>query len=541
MLVYGDHRERADPSERLRLISERLQLVADLPPGIDRHAQLVSALIEAGQLLQGIADEGLPANDPSDFVHELARSVVRSWDSRFADVGELPPVPRHTSPKSVELRLPEGFAFYAVYPEAYVKAARRLKLVGRPRVIGIRSIGTTLGAVVAAALGAAPALTVRPFGDPFARQVELPPEALERDAHYVIVDEGPGLSGSSFGAVADWLAARGVALERIAFLPSHLGDLGPHASDAHRLRWKAAQRIAAEFDASFLQQRFGALQELTSGGAWRRKKFLATQGGTRVLLKFAGLGAVGERKLEMARALHAAGFSPEPFALVRGFLAEHWCEDAQPLGPDDKPVDEIGRYIGARARLFPASPDSGASIDELLTMCRRNIGLAVGDEFASKVDRFDAEALPRRVTRVRTDNKMQPEEWLRLNDGRLLKTDALDHHRAHDLIGCQGLEWDVAGAIEEFALGPGEASRLIDAVGTNVDPDLLAFYRAAYAAFRLGYSELAGDRPARDRYTASVRLLLHQNSCAAANRGESPFDCAPERTGTGTNPLLLGS
>lgn len=512
MLVYGDHCEVADPAERWGALSERLQATQHIPHGIDRHAKLVGALVEAGQLLQGVADEGTPSPELSEFVHGLARCVVRSWDSRFGEVGELPRLPSLILPETVELRLPEGFAFYAVYPEAYVAAARTLTLNGSPRVIGIRSIGTTLGAMVAAALGAPPAITVRPFGDPFARAVELPADILERDAHYIIVDEGPGLSGSSFGAVADWLEARGVPLERIAFLPSHSGDLGPQASDAHRQRWARAKRIAAKFDVTFLEDRFGPLKAFSSGGAWQRTKFRGTEEGAPVLLKFAGLGAIGERKLLMARALHAAGFTPEPVGLLHGFLVERWCEHARPLEPGELPVREIGRYIGARARLFPAAGGSGASIDTLLTMCRRNIGLGVGAEAACGVARFDEASLSARVRRVRTDNKLQPDEWLRLGDGRLLKTDALDHHQAHDLIGCQGVEWDVAGAIDEFGFDAAESVLLIDAVGVEVDSDLLAFYRLAYAAFRLGQSELAGDQSAAGRYARSLQLLLHPGS-----------------------------
>lgn len=511
MLVYGDRSERVDPAESLNAISGQLHTVAALPPGIDGHANLVAALIEAGRLLQGVADAGLPSEQLSHFVHALARCVVTSWDGRFARLGELPQVPSPQSSHHVELRVPEGFAFYAVYPEAFVEAARKLKLAGPPRVIGIRSIGASLGPVVAAALGAEPAVTVRPFGPPFARNVELQPEIIDPHVHYVIVDEGPGLSGSSFGAVADWLEARGVPLERIAFLPSHSGDVGRQASDAHRRRWQVAQRVAAEFDPSFLEERFGPLEAFTGGGAWQRRKFLGRIGGTRVLLKFAGLGAIGERKFSMARTLHSARLSPEPVALVHGFLVERWCGDAKPLGPNEKPLLEIGRYIGARARLFPAPTANGAGIDELLAMCRRNIGLALGDEAAGKLPDIDADAVASRVARVRTDNKLDREEWLRLGDGRLLKTDALDHHQGHDLIGCQAVEWDLAGAIEEFDLDAEETARLIAATAINSDAELLDFYRLAYAAFRLGQSTLAGDEAGARRYARSAEDLLHQN------------------------------
>src|SRR5438270_9941144 len=127
MLVYGDHREIADPCERLDRIAEDLAAVAAMPPGIDRHAALVGALIDAGELLQGVEDSGGPSPPLSVFLHRLAQCVMRSSDSGFREVAKLPPVPQFSLPPRVELKLPEGFAFYAVYPEAYIAAARRLK------------------------------------------------------------------------------------------------------------------------------------------------------------------------------------------------------------------------------------------------------------------------------------------------------------------------------------------------------------------------------------------------------------------------------
>ncbi len=508
MLVYGDHCESADAGERLTSIAQQLAALAKMPRGIDRHARLVRALIESGQLLQGVADRGDATGELDLFLHRLAVAVVRSADTRFSEIGELPPIPSLRWAGQVELRLPEGFAFYAVYPESYVAAARQLRLSAPPRVIGIRSIGTTLGAIVAATLGAPPALTVRPFGHPFAREVDL--ATVERDVHYVIVDEGPGLSGSSFGSVADVLEARGVPLERIAFVPSHAGDLGPEASERHRARWRGAQRVPAEFDPEFLRERFGALQPFSMGHPWERLKFRAMRDGEPVLLKFAGLGASGERKLEMARALHAAGLTPEPLGLVHGFLVERWQQDAEPLQKTEKPVEAIGRYIGTRAGLFPADAESGASIDELLTMCRRNVGLAFGDEVARRLDQWNPDALAARVLRIRTDNKLDRCEWLRLADGRLLKTDAVDHHQAHDLVGCQDVAWDVAGAITEFELCEGEERQLLAAACCAADAELLAFYRVAYAAFRLGQATLCGTD--EGRYRQSLRLLLQDHT-----------------------------
>jgi hypothetical protein len=549
MLVYGDQKEIADPRERLGLIEAKLVAIAATPAGLGRHAALVGVLIEAGRLLQGAADAGLAATDALNaFLYRFAMAVVRSWDSGFGEIGDLPAVPQLDPGLEVELRLPEGFAFYSVYPEAYIEAARRLRPTGLPCVIGIRSIGTSLGAVVAAALGATPPVTVRPFGDPFAREVELARELLDGQSHYVIVDEGPGQSGSSFGAVADWLEARGVPLDRIAFIPSHAGPPGPKASETHRRRWEKAQRAPADFGAGLPQLlrewveplvgRIEELRDISAGewrrtvyeheaqwppvvAAWERRKFLARVGEQSYLIKFAGLGAIGERKLGMARALHAAGFVPEPMGLVHGFLIERWCGDARPLQPDDDPLEQVARYLGTRARLFPVPRDSGGTLDSLCAMGQRNASLALGDDTAARFGRWSGklDQLSRRIVRVRTDNRLDRHEWVRDADGHLLKCDALDHHSAHDLIGCQDLAWDVAGANVEFGLGERAAQALITATeraaGRQIDRELLDFYLPAYCAFRLGQAVLGSemcalDPPERERLDEATSRYARQ-------------------------------
>lgn len=581
MLVYGDHQESADPRELRRALNREVAAVAGLPAGLHRHARLVGALTEAGRLLQGIADASLAEmkqdrrteaiDEVTAFLAELGRSVCRSWDSGFAEVGEVPPLLlTRDVPDQVTLKVPEGFAFYAVYSEAYIEAARRLVLSAPPRLIGIRSIGTSLAAVAAAALGAPDPVTVRPFGDPFDRQIAIAPglerELLDGEAHYIIVDEGPGLSGSSFAAVAEWLLERGIAPERIAVLPSHGGAPGAAVTPARRDWWSTVQRQVGDFGDRWspLLQRWCAaslgrldchLHELSPGSwrnlhygsekdwpavvaPWERRKFIGGIPGDRLLVKFAGLGGIGEEKLRIARALHSEGLVPQPLTLVHGFLVERWCDDGAPLASDDRPMREVARYIGTRAKFLPAASGSGASVEELLKMARRNISVEFGDDAAS-LRRWKGRAgeLERRIVRVRTDNKMDRHEWLRTVSGRLIKTDALDHHQAHDLVGCQDAAWDVAGAIIEFDLDQIERACFVDLVaqesGRRIDRDLLDFYALAYCAFRLGQARLGATMvadpaerrrigSAGDRYAARLQDLLPRAS--AATRRKSLVD-----------------
>ena len=575
MLVYGDRQERADPSTRAREINCQLDSVEAMAAGIDRHGRLVATLDECGRLLQGVVDAGFAEkqcdrrSDAADGLAAsllaLGRAVCRSWDSGFHELGELPRLAACRDwPAEAELRVPEGFAFYAVYPEAYIEAARRLDLIAPPRVIGIRSIGTALAAVVAAALNASEPITVRPFGDPAARIVaigaQLERELLDGEYHYVIVDEGPGQSGSSFAAVADWLRERGVPLDRIALLPSHAEPPGAAASEALRQWWSQVQRQPADFAARWRESierwcsdALGDLDETPrdiSAGRWRpllysdesdwpatitaweRRKYLVQAADERFLVKFAGLGRVGEEKLAIARTLHSEGLVPEPVAFVHGFLVERWCDDASPIANCDNPLAELAHYIGTRARLLPATSGSGASIDELLIMAKRNVALEFGDEAARILDRWSSRTreLDRRIVRVRIDGKLERCEWLRTKSGALIKTDALDHHQAHDLIGAQDLAWDVAGALAEFDVAQ-EMDRFIASLehsaDRQVDRELLEFYLIAYSAFRLGQFRL-GETMVSD-IGEQQRLRARGNRDAARLQLLLPGTLAPTR------------
>ncbi|NGP18612.1 hypothetical protein [Devosia aurantiaca] len=269
MLVFGDLEQSETAGAVAGRVSARLARCRRLPPGLERHADLVSVFIDASTLVQAIADrerEQLGVDELSSaqeagagLLLSLAEAIAASWNSNFAEfpavdesgLGEL------SLPEQIRTKLPEGYAFYALYPESYLDAARRSGLGPDTTVIGIRSIGIGLAAMVAAALGAAPAISVRPVGHPFDRRIDIGqgPRAriLSSAGAIAIVDEGPGLSGSSLNGVADWLVENGISEDRIHFFPSHAGDLGPEAQPAHRARWAKARKHVVEFDQLLLQ------------------------------------------------------------------------------------------------------------------------------------------------------------------------------------------------------------------------------------------------------------------------------------------------
>jgi hypothetical protein len=164
-------------------------------------------------------------------------------------------------------------------------------------------------------------------------------------------------------------------------------------------------------------------------------------------------------------------------------------------------VERVGRYLGFRARELTAGPDRGASPARLAEMFHRNTSLALAA--APALPGSPAE-LATHARPIEIDGRLHAWEWLVCDGGALVKTDALDHHAAHDLVGCQDVAWDVAGAAVELDLDAGEQQRLAAIVGETsgrtVDPDLLAFVGPCYLAFQLGRHALAiGSEPSESR------------------------------------------
>jgi hypothetical protein len=609
MLVYGDAKRVEDPREKIAAIRAGLDRLAEVDLPVERHALLADLLVEAGELEQGLLDHQLSLHQeerPSvlgEAATRLTRAVAGVLLPSFRTHGALPPggavrfatapIERALAdllgqelPATISVSVPEGYALYGLYPETFFCAAEALREEGDGplRVIGIRSIGTSLAAAVAAVAGErAAVLSVRPGGHPFQRRIavgqRLGRELLDggngTKLRYAVVDEGPGLSGSSFGSVADWLEDRGVSPGVMTFFPSHGGGLGPYASERHRQRWEKARRHVVEFEkvfaapggrwplAHWVEDLTGPAEEPpedVSAGRWRarffadraqwpavdvqgeRRKYLLAARGKRWLLKFAGLGRYGREKLALAEALQGASLIPPVAGLRHGFFAGPWLDGARPL-PLAPEVDRLAlletlaRYLAFRAERFPAPADArGASPVKLYEMAAHNIQRGLGPGWAGEV-RAWWEKLPdlARLERpVLSDNKMHAWEWLVTPEGRILKADALDHHRGNDLVGPQDPAWDLAGAAVELDLDEPELALLCDAVArrsrtARTEPVQLGFYNLAYLAFQLGRCSLAAEalehtspadaaalRGEVERYAARLRRTLSRRVGVAA-------------------------
>ena len=568
MIVFADRIDPMCPRRQIDELAKRLSDLKNCSEGITSHAALTSIFIDTAELAQGICDGEFDrqGKDTSSPVQEaamssvimLARAVHSSWRRCCARPIAQPDRPfaslaQHKLPETVRCRRAEGYAFYAVYPESYLAAGKNLETCTSLQIIGIRSIGLSLAALVAAAANANTAFSLRPVGDPFRRKV-LVDSAMESllftqpdGAQFAIADEGPGLSGSSFGAVIDLLIAHGVPEQNIHLFPSHPGEPGCAASGHQQSRWKRLHRHLGSFEKDILEPKerrrrldhwfsdiigepLSPAQDI-SGGRWRglryrnpsdwppahaqqeRRKYLLQTRSGRWLLKFTGLDRCGRGKFAMARALYEAGFGPEPIAACHGFIVERWHQAASTAGLADRErlIAWLALYLGFRAKHFAVGSSQGASLAALADMLVHNGAKSLGTTAAAPLERFRrmCQPLSAKVRPVATDNRLHQWEWLIRDDGRILKTDSIDHCSAHDLIGCQDIAWDVAGAIVEFAFSASEgedlASRVEKVCAQTVSLELIEFFIPCYLAFQLGYYSLAAGTAISD--AADTRRL----------------------------------
>lgn len=547
-IVYRDSRTPIDPRRTLDRLRRR---AADAPPLCDPDAA-VALLIDVAECESAIVDAICPDRDTTTPLIEALRAASCAAARVWLDAHEgwpidslplraaLDDVRDDAVPQRARVSISEGFAYYALFAESYVcSMGRMLSDVARANVctIGLRNIGTALAAVASAVICArgcrSSSFTVRPRAHPFARELRLDAplrDALRSEAaggaHFAILDEGPGMSGSSFAAAANALSDLGIPRERIILFPSWLPSAEALSSHDGRAVWSSHRKYwtSAEDAGVTAVSAFGVTSPSIdfSAGQWRGtvigdssrwphvqpqhervKSFVPSE---RRLLKFAGLGRYGAAARDRAHALADARLGERPTGLRAGFISLPFVEGT-PLAQcgDEGTARDIGDYIGRVAAIFPAIDADARALAEMVDVNTRELlGQPPPDP-------------PDTISRgVEIDGRMLAHEWIRMSDGRLVKIDALDHHRDHFFPGVQSPAWDLTGAIVELRMNARQISALLaryEAVsGDREARAQLRYFQLAYAVFRAGYCTVGG-LPA-DRYS---QWALNAIACCRAS------------------------
>lgn len=519
MLVFRDGRRQVAAQELLLRLKQSCRSL----PASPKPDDLLDPLLRAGELECALSDAREESSPARSLSQQVTDNIADQFAGRVADTVEnlLARLAGIALPEYVSVSTPEGFAYYGLDPRAYEQLALAAAEEKRPvAIIGIRSIGTTLSAVAVAALrdrGIPSArITTRPEGHPFDRQLRFSAnqrhfvaEWRARNARFLIVDEGPGLSGSSFLSVAEALEGEGISPSDILFLASC--DAAPEslcARDA-AVRWPRYRKLIASFSATP-----DDAEIWLGGGQWRehwlsnssrsdwpanwpqteRNKFLSRDG--QWLYKFEGLGPYGEAPSQRAQALAEFGFAPELRKSTSGYIAYKVMSGrrAQRSDLNEQVLSRIADYCALRVREFPAKEvRAGDDSCDLGTMARVN----ALEEFGLDVD-FSGEL--EIVHPVICDGHMMPHEWLLATDGRVLKSDGVSHGDDHFFPGPCDIAWDLAGTIVEWDLSREATEFLCEhycrASGDDLKPRLEP-YLLAYSLFRQGFCAMAANAVAR--------------------------------------------
>jgi hypothetical protein len=542
--VYRDRKQLVHGGSLLRALERSIDELRRFRAPQGRRRAAIEALVIAGELEAALAD----AADP------LEAKVARATDAlAAAAMGEttdlagcVEALAHARAPRSLAIRPPQGFAYDALHPQAFA-CASELVDTREVLVVGVRSIGTTLSAVTAAALRTrgvvARRLTVRPAGWPSNRRLTLGAEAADavaraRDAGaaILIVDEGPGSSGSSFLATGEAIVSAGVPRERVILLGSRPVDPDRLQGPAAATRWRSF-RTAIAPSGVFAPVRSGTWGTPLdiSGGAWRplhytrdehwpavveameRRKLVA--GGR--LFKFEGLGSSGHAARHRASALAAEGIAFDPCDEGDGWTSYPWS--GRPMQPSDLDVtliEHIARYCARRPTLCPlVSAES-----DLEPIVAQNVEVLLDGAAPVAGSRLAALLAPGSLQIERmatTDSRLAPHEWLRMEDGSVRKTDAIAHGDDHLFPGPTDIAWDLAGAIVEWEMDRDARDHLLTAYRRASGDDArkrldawLVAYATIRGAFDLFAVETCNAAEARrlgreiERYRAILRSFL---------------------------------
>lgn len=547
MIVFKNHHEERRTEDVLAQINEHLSCIDN--PDDNLYDTILSALITISEFETGITDSLYTDGDTLTPLSSACRKMTiliskmlyDHWDNRIDSQQkskQLKFLLGNITEEDIPYRIPvctqEGYAYYGLFPECYIEAAKRFFREKSPKkviCVGLRSIGTSLSALVHATLEISgcdvESFTLRPKGSPFDRQVEITDDLekfiiSKKEACFAVIDEGPGLSGSSICGTLKKLSEYGIGSDRCVIFPSWDPDPKQFISDHAKSIWNDYRKYSVDFQKIWVESKrlnriFQAdiVKDFSAGG-WRyslykkqsefppshphheRRKFLVVRNNRKMLTKWIGFGTYGKELDTRARLLSENRFSPEYITNVNGFVLLSYIE-GNTLNAESfrsELADFAANYFSFIRRNFPSQLTT--PYDLMTEMIRVNVKESLGHGYESRVSgilsKFPIEFYLSDICAI--DGRVMPHEWLESN-GKYYKVDHLEHHADQFFHGCQNIAWDLAAFCLEFGLDTKQEysflQSYIHAGGNKNILNIINFYSIAYLAFRIGYVTVASD------------------------------------------------
>ncbi|MGC4069256.1 MAG: hypothetical protein QM784_32325 [Polyangiaceae bacterium] len=465
MLVYRDTAEQRDTREWLSSLAKRIS-------ASPRPAQSRDLLIEFGIFESALLDALAARQDSAerrDVVRALRRvcsALAARFNSEYEDTTRcsrsdhmngceiyLERLKSSQLPPELHATRPEGYAYWGLYPEQYLDAARCFLRAVRPRsafVIGARSIGTSLSSVVESYLASrgvsTESLTVRPIGHPFDRQMHFESSVHEQMKriefeYFLVVDEGPGMSGSTLASIAKALTRLGIPREHVVLFPSYDTDGSSFVNDEARVIWQQHLRFLGTFDPARLVP--GTVD--VSAGRWRdhfidaraerllvvphheRRKYveLSSAGAPIRIHRYCGLGPIGTATHTRALVLQESGYVPRVGHMRDGLMEVHFVpgKPLEPARASPRLLETIANYLAFRG---DALRSRSSEREALVGMLRNNVEEGLGAEYLPNVDSLAEAGATDGDRCCYVDGRMQAHEWIRnriwLHESRRLRS-----------------------------------------------------------------------------------------------------------------------
>lgn len=500
LFVFHKHREELAAALLVRELKQELHRVQAGKSPID-------ALVRAAEIETGLSDCNSPdAALMAPIVDSIAAVCCGARPAQTLGPA-LSGLEQIDGKISLRCAHPEGFSYYGLHPLDFADLTWSLHGSLRPSlaIIGVRSAGIALSAIVCAVLAAqgkdAQRTSVRPQGEPYHRktlftaaQSQWIQSRLEQEADFLVVDEGPGFSGSTFLSVARALQDAGVPASRVLLLGSRPFQNRTETNEDNEWNQYKLHSIAygrniphdagEYFGNGFWREKLYS-QRAQWPACWtevERSKHLTSD--SRHLLKFEGFGRFGERCREQAMLLAAEGFSPAVLSLEQGWAC-YELVDGRPLDRGHKNPQLLSRladYCAFRVRNFPAA---FSDLEALKNMLENNLELQLGMKASMGEIPLERLVLP--------DCRMLPHEWLLTAEGKVLKCDVVGHAEGHELPGPVDIAWDLAATIIDWDLSPEETEFFLEKYRrqSSDDPDgRLPAYLLLYSVFRMAFCRM---------------------------------------------------
>lgn len=537
MMVYSDIEYELTYKEFLNKTECAIKAVKE--SSFNDHDLIRELFITFGQFHSAAADklfEKEEYNHPiitrfSQAEIELGLILLNSWRKKKKDPQQyfnsfLQYFEKLTAaelPGKLKYKLDEGFLYRGYFPEGFFNSAEKFYNDFNPETvycIGIRSIGISFSAAAAAFLDDKGCkihlVSLRTRGDYENRYISLNPKFLEKlnknkNAFYLIIDEGSGLRGSSFDAVAEYLSSRGVNDEKIIFLST--------PSDVKE-RWNKYKKYVTTFNELWIES--GKLQELVSldpiipYSDKEKLKFIAQNSLGKLLIKFIGLGEFGRSVYNKLKRLSDNEFIPQILAFKSGFLISNSIIGT-PLLKDYRSRSFFrfaASYFMFIENNFKCTQSKTS--EEIFNMTKENIERSLGCEWSKKLLERKEDFIEHiRKDACLIDRNIQPNKWIKAQ-GRYYKTDPFEDLADHIFPECLNITWNIASFIIEFNLDEDETSIFLNNFPSekiNRLKEDIPFYSIAYCAFRLAHKQ-TGEKfiELKKEYSGLIKKKLNSFS-----------------------------